>query len=175
MCSVGAHISTSQCSTKTWANQEKATVNRSKSKLWERMGATTGACGGLIKEHLCCSIDMEFNTEHHSPQLQELVGKGIYIGTSSWIYEGWRGQICKGDYSGKRKNFVKTRFESECLSEYAQIFPTVCFDGAYWRFPTEKQLENYASKIPDGFKMALKVGPDNAQKISRCPDGSETW
>jgi uncharacterized protein YecE (DUF72 family) len=61
-----------------------------------------------------------------------------------------------GDYSGTRKDFVKSRFLSEALEEYATVFPTVCFDGAYWRFPEPKQLQKYAEQIPTGFRMALK-------------------
>lgn len=99
---------------------------------------------------------MAFDRERDTRRLHELAEKEIWLGTSSWNYEGWRGQVYVGDYSGARKDFVKSRFMSEALSEYSTVFPTVCFDGAYWRFPEPKQLHKFAEEVPAGFKMALK-------------------
>jgi hypothetical protein len=50
-------------------------------------------------------------------------------------YEGWFGQLytpTRYEYRGK---VAKTRFERECLSEYAEVFKTVCVDAAYYTFP----------------------------------------
>ena len=58
----------------------------------------------------------------------ELAAKGIFIGTSSWKYDGWFGQLytpARYEYRGK---VAKTRFERECLAEYAGVFKTVCVD-----------------------------------------------
>jgi len=79
------------------------------------------------------------------------------IGTSSWNYPGWVGQVYVGDYSGARKDFVKARFEEQSLHDYGVALPTVCFDGAYWRFPTTEQLEKFRDAVPADFKFALKV------------------
>lgn len=98
-----------------------------------------------------------FEVARDSERLTSLASRDAYIGTSSWIYEGWRGQVYNGDYSGKRKDFVKTRFHEECLKEFATVFPTTCFDGAYWRFPTFDQLSEFWSDTTPDFKMALKV------------------
>ncbi len=95
--------------------------------------------------------------ESTAPKLKELEKQGIYIGTSSWKYEGWIGQVYNADYSGPRSKVQKKRFESECLSEFADIFPTVCFDGGYWRFPEPKQLAKYAEQVPVDFRFAIKV------------------
>ncbi|MDP4199276.1 MAG: DUF72 domain-containing protein [Bacteroidota bacterium] len=100
---------------------------------------------------------MDFSAERHAPKLKALAEQGIYLGTSSWKYEGWIGQVYRADYSGARSSVSKKRFEAECLSEYASIFPTVCFDGGYWRFPEPKQLCSYAEQLPDDFKFAIKV------------------
>ena len=100
---------------------------------------------------------MEFSVERDTARLHELATKQIYLGTSSWKYEGWLGQVYKGDYSSPRAAVNKKRFETECLEEFGHIFPTVCFDGGYWRFPEQKQLEKYAGQLPDDFKMAIKV------------------
>jgi uncharacterized protein YecE (DUF72 family) len=100
---------------------------------------------------------MAFEVSRDTERLAALARRGAYLGTSSWIYEGWRGQVYNGDYSGKRKDFVKTRFHAECLKEFSTVFPTTCFDGAYWRFPTYEQLSEFWSDTAPDFKMALKV------------------
>ena len=97
-----------------------------------------------------------FDRERDKVRLHKLAQKNIYLGTSSWNYEGWRGQVYIGDYSGARKDFVKSRFMAEALREYATVFPTVCFDGAYWRFPEPTQLKHFHEETTPGFKMALK-------------------
>ena len=52
-------------------------------------------------------------------------------------YEAWFGQLytpSRYEYRGKVAN---TRFERECLSGFAEVFKTVCVDGAYYTFPSE--------------------------------------
>jgi uncharacterized protein YecE (DUF72 family) len=95
-------------------------------------------------------------------QLAELAGKGIYVGTSSWKYEGWLGLI----YSHERymryfnvgpPKLLKGRFQKECLEEYARTFKTVCLDAGLYQFPTPKILEGYFSQVGDDFRLSLKV------------------
>ena len=103
----------------------------------------------------------EFSVDVHAPKLRALQERGVYLGTSSWIYEGWIGQVYRDGYLGKRGAFSKTRFRAECLAEHARVFPTVCFDGAYYRAPSEKQLRTYQEELrrADGTSsvMAFKV------------------
>lgn len=99
---------------------------------------------------------MGFERERDRQRLAALAQKNVYLGTSSWNYEGWRGQVYVGDYSGARKDFIKSRFQAEALREYATVFPTVCFDGAYWRFPEQTQLQNFSDDLTPGFKLAMK-------------------
>jgi uncharacterized protein YecE (DUF72 family) len=63
-------------------------------------------------------------------RLATLAERGIYVGTSSWKYPGWLGQIYSSSRYENRGKFANTRFERECLREYAETFKTVCFDGA---------------------------------------------
>ena len=87
----------------------------------------------------------------------QLAKKGVYIGTSSWKYDGWFGQLytpARYEYRGKA---AKTRFERGCLAEYAEIFKTVCVDAAYYTFPSQKYLEGLAAQVPDDFRFAFKV------------------
>jgi uncharacterized protein YecE (DUF72 family) len=87
----------------------------------------------------------------------ELAGQGIFVGTSSWKYDGWFGQLytpTRYEYRGK---VAKTRFERDCLSEYAEVFKTVCVDAAYYTFPSEKYLQGLASHVSPDFQFGLKV------------------
>ena len=48
-------------------------------------------------------------------------------------------------------------FERECIAEYAETVKTVCFDGAYYTWPTEKNLAGLAEQVTDDFRFAFKV------------------
>ena len=81
----------------------------------------------------------------------------LYLGTSSWKYEGWLGQIYDEQRYLTRGKLSTKRFETECLGEYAEIFPSVCVDAGYYRFPSEKYLANLCAQVPDGFRFCYKV------------------
>ena len=81
----------------------------------------------------------------------------LYLGTSSWKYEGWLGQIYDGQRYLTRGKFSRKRFESECLEEYAEVFPTVCIDAGYYRFPTGKYIAALAAQTPANFRLCFKV------------------
>jgi uncharacterized protein YecE (DUF72 family) len=53
--------------------------------------------------------------------------------------------------------FAETRFERQCLAEYAEVFKTVCVDAAYYKFPDHRYLESMASQVPPDFLFAFKV------------------
>jgi len=57
-------------------------------------------------------------------------------------------------YRGK---FAVSRFERNCLSEYAEVFSAVGVDAAYYTFPSVKYLEGMAAQVPEGFQFAFKV------------------
>jgi len=72
----------------------------------------------------------------------------VFIGTSSWKYEGWFGQLytpARYEYRGK---VAKTRFERDCLAEYAEVFKTVSVDAAYYDFPRRENLHKLADAVP---------------------------
>ena len=56
-----------------------------------------------------------------------------------------------------RNKFAVSRFEKNCLSEYAEVFKTVCVDAAYYTFPSVKYLEGLAGQVPSDFQFAFKV------------------
>lgn len=100
---------------------------------------------------------MPFDREQTGKKLAELAAKGIFVGTSSWKYEGWLGQLytpARYEYRGK---VAKTRFERDCLSEYAEVLKTVCVDAAYYTFPRTEYLQGLADQVPDDFRFGFKV------------------
>ena len=92
--------------------------------------------------------------------VQRLAASNIFIGTSSWKYPGWTGQIYDEQRYHYRGKFAETRFERDCLTEYAETFKTVCVDAAYYQFPSAKYLTGLVQKVPDDFLFTFKVTDD---------------
>ncbi len=90
-------------------------------------------------------------------RLAELAQQGIFIGTSSWKYQGWRGVFYEDDRYIWRGKFSASRFERQCLSDYAEVFKTVCVDAAYYKFPDERHLQSLVSQVPADFQFTFKV------------------
>ena len=86
-----------------------------------------------------------------------LAERGAFLGTSSWKYAGWRGQLYDENRYVWHGKLSETRFEKQCLAEYAQVFKTVCVDAAYYRFPDRPFLEQMVSQVPRDFLFALKA------------------
>lgn len=99
---------------------------------------------------------------------QELARRGVFLGTSSWKYEGWCGLLYDAARYAFRGRFARARFERGCLEEYATVFPTVCVDAAYYTFPRETQLRELAAQVPPGFRFAFKV--TDAITLPRFPN-----
>lgn len=98
-----------------------------------------------------------FDRERLKQKLDELTRQGVFIGTSSWKYEGWLGQIYTPDRYYLKGRFSQKRFEQECLAEYAETFPIVCGDFSFYLFPTEAYWNKLFRSAPRGLKYALKV------------------
>ena len=90
-------------------------------------------------------------------ELAELASRHIYIGTSSWKYQGWLGQIYSRQNYLSRGRFSKKLFEDTCLSEYARTFPTVCGDFAFYQFPPAPFWRKLFAGVPEHFRFAFKV------------------
>ncbi len=73
--------------------------------------------------------------------LRWLAERGVFIGTSSWKYEGWLGKLYTHDRYLTRGKLSQAKFERECLSEHAEVFTTVCVDAGYYRFPSPKWVQ----------------------------------
>lgn len=100
---------------------------------------------------------MLFAREQVKQQAANLAAQGVYIGTSSWKYSGWLGQLYEPMRYEYRGRFAESRFNRNCLAEYAEVFKTVCVDAAYYAFPSPQYLENMVNQAPDDFLFGLKV------------------
>ncbi|HXR09412.1 MAG TPA: DUF72 domain-containing protein [Candidatus Acidoferrales bacterium] len=98
-----------------------------------------------------------FDRDGLAARLQSLAAEGVYVGGSSWKYEGWLGQIYTRDRYLSRGRFSHQRFAAECLREYAETFPTVCGDFAFYQFPTEDFWRKLFHQTPETFRFAFKV------------------
>ena len=98
-----------------------------------------------------------FDREGLADRLRDLAAEGIYIGGSSWKYPGWLGQIYTRDRYLERGRFSRKRFEAECLREYAETFPAVCGDFAFYQFPAEDFWRRLFALTPPQFRFAFKV------------------
>jgi len=90
-------------------------------------------------------------------RLRALAERRVFIGASSWKYEGWLGQVYSRDRYLARGRFSRTAFEAECLREYAETFPTVCGDFAFYQFPTDEFWRKLFWHVPSGFRFAFKA------------------
>jgi len=77
----------------------------------------------------------EFRPRTDEKKAAVLASSGVYVSTSSWKYEGWFGQLYNPTRYEYRGKVAKTRFERDCLQEYAEVFKTVSVDAAYYDFP----------------------------------------
>ena len=75
----------------------------------------------------------------------------IRFGTSTWTYDGWRGDVYHRHYRGPQP--------AKRLEEYARypLFRTVGIDSAFYDPPSEDELRSYAQALPAGFPCVSKV------------------
>jgi len=69
----------------------------------------------------------------------------IYIGTSGWHYDHWRGPFYPEELGADR-----------FLAYYAQRFPTVEINNSFYRLPSERALRTWRDTTPPGFIFAVK-------------------
>ena len=98
-----------------------------------------------------------FDRDALQQAVAEWAHRGLYVGTSSWKYPGWRGMLYDEARYVYRGRFSEARFEKLCLTEYAQVFKTVSVDAAYYKFPDHAYLEGLVSQTPPDFLFGFKV------------------
>jgi uncharacterized protein YecE (DUF72 family) len=105
--------------------------------------------------------------KQNTPALRELAKKGVWFGTSSWVYPGWRGIVYPGSIS------TEAALRRVAFREYARVFPTGCADWSFYDFPSQRQIDRYAAEAPDDFRLAFKV--TDLITIHRFPKLEDRW
>lgn len=72
--------------------------------------------------------------------------KGIYIGTSGWYYDHWKGPFYPED-------LPRSRF----LSYYAERLGTVEINNSFYRLPEESTFRAWKDNTPPGFLFSVKA------------------
>lgn len=98
-----------------------------------------------------------FDRERLRARLAALAAEQIFIGTSSWKYQGWIGQIYSRTRYTTRGRFSEQRFNKECLAEYAETFPVVCGDFSFYQFPSPDFWSKLFGSAPSTLQFAFKV------------------
>ncbi len=113
---------------------------------------------------------MAFLSREYEEAVAALAGRNVYVGTSSWKYPGWIGQLYGGQRYLWRGKVSNARFERDCLEEYARVFKTVCVDAGYYRFPTGDTLPNLVAQVPGDFLFSFKVTDEiTTKRFTRLP------
>ncbi len=114
---------------------------------------------------------MPFDRDALKQRLAVLATRNIFVGTSSWKYSGWKGLLYDEARYVYRSKFAESRFERLCLTEYAEVFKTVCVDAAYYKFPDQRYLEGLVAQVPSlrGGSLASLEPHSQQQVIQRGP------
>lgn len=67
------------------------------------------------------------------------------IGTSGWNYNHWR-----------KIFYPEGILQNKWLEFYSRYFETVEVNMTFYRFPSEKTVENWRNKVPEGFVFSVK-------------------
>ena len=90
-------------------------------------------------------------------RLAALAAQKLFLGASSWKYEGWLNQIYTPERYFVRGRFSQKRFEQECLAEYAETFPVVCGDFSFYQFPSREFWHKLFSGVSRQLQFVFKV------------------
>lgn len=111
-----------------------------------------------------------FDRDQFAARLRWLAERGVHLGTSSWKYEGWLGQVYSPGRYVTRGKFSQAKFERDCLRELAEVFTTVCVDAGYYRFPSPKWIAELMEAVPERFLFTFKVTDDiTARTFPKLP------
>ena len=89
-----------------------------------------------------------------------LAGRGVFVGTSSWKYPGWCGQLYTRSRYDLKGQLNERLFKGECLKEYGEVFKTVGVDSTYYAFPGPSLMFGLTRAVPNDFLFAFKVTGD---------------
>ncbi|MGA9365802.1 MAG: DUF72 domain-containing protein [Bacteroidota bacterium] len=103
----------------------------------------------------------------YATKLRRLASRGVWFGTSSWVYTGWRGIV----YRPSIKSEAELR--RVALREYANVFPTACADWSFYDFPEPELVDRYRTETPEDFQLAFKV--TDLITMHRYPFVKDRW
>ncbi len=69
--------------------------------------------------------------------------ENVFIGTSGWTYDGWRGRFYPADVPKK-----------DWLRWYAGRFSTAEINGSFYRTPSLEAVRGWREQTPQGFVFA---------------------
>ncbi len=98
-----------------------------------------------------------FDRERLAARLRDLAAANIFVGTSSWKYPGWIGQVYTRERYLSRGCFSPKLFEATCLREYAETFPAVCGDFSFYQFPSPEYWRRLFGSAPSSLRFAFKA------------------
>jgi uncharacterized protein YecE (DUF72 family) len=90
----------------------------------------------------------------------------LYIGTSGWHYDHWRG------------NFYPQKLpRKEWLGHYSQYFNTVEINNSFYRLPQETTFDTWQRAVPRKFCFALKVSRfiTHIKRLKDCQEPLRTF
>jgi uncharacterized protein YecE (DUF72 family) len=86
----------------------------------------------------------------------------VQVGTSGYSYKEWKGPFYPTDLAAAR-----------FLGFYAEAFKTVEINNTFYKMPTAKLVDGWASEVPDGFTFALKA-PQRITHMAKLKDAGDS-
>lgn len=98
--------------------------------------------------------------------MQELSRPSVHLGTSSWLFDAWRGVFYP---DGVPKN--------QYLPYYASQFDTVEVNTSFYAIPSSSTLINWVESVPAGFTYVLKFprAITHDRRLVDCADLTRTF
>ena len=97
-------------------------------------------------------------SEISAPTAETSTGR-VRVGTSGYSYPDWKGLFYPED--------AKTK---DLLEHYATTFNTVEINNTFYRFPTDKVVQQWRSQTPEDFRFAFKAHSRITHKLRLKPD-----
>jgi uncharacterized protein YecE (DUF72 family) len=104
--------------------------------------------------------------DEHQLALAGRLPARLHLGTSSWSYPGWAGQVWDGEYSEKL-------LAREGLAAYARhpLLRCVSVDRSFYRPLSSAQYAGYAAQVPADFRFVVKAPSSVADALVRDDSG----
>jgi uncharacterized protein YecE (DUF72 family) len=111
-----------------------------------------------------------FDRKSLAAKIRTLAARKIFIGTSSWRYEGWLGQVYTPERYFTRGKFSKKKFHEESIQEYAETFPIIGGDFSFYSIPEPSFWRKVFACAPAHLKWDLKIPEDfTTKRFSKQP------